>query len=287
MHWTRPSTVVPGAEVSLDLAQFSTLARLFRPKVIVDFTRGHYQVKTARTKEEVLEALSLRHEIFHGEFMGGEAGAGIDIDRYDAFSDHLCIIDLRLSKIVGTYRLLSSEFTNSFYSESEFQLAQFLSIPGRKLELGRACVHKDYRSGLVISLLWRGIGNYMQQSGARYLFGCASVKTLNVAEILGVHRSLVENEVASDQYAVRPHGEYKIHAYEVQFRRHTLKTSADSPELKELPPLFSAYLRAGAKVYGYPALDSAFECADFFTVLDVEALPENYRQRFLKPSKGA
>lgn len=47
-----------------------------------------------------------------------------------------------------------------------------------------------------------------------------------------------------------------------------------------LPPLFKAYLKAGAKVAIEPALDSDFRCIDFFTVLETRELTERYGKKF-------
>jgi hypothetical protein len=43
------------------------------------------------------------------------------------------------------------------------------------VELGRSCVHPDYRNGAAIRLLWAGIGRFLAQHPDRYLIGCASV----------------------------------------------------------------------------------------------------------------
>ena len=42
------------------------------------------------------------------------------------------------------------------------------------LELGRSCVHRDYRSGIILKLLWQGISNYINNYKIKILFGCAS-----------------------------------------------------------------------------------------------------------------
>src|SRR3546814_14360070 len=42
------------------------------------------------------------------------------------------------------------------------------------LELGRSCVHRDYRTNATIQLLWRGISTYISDHGISFMFGCAS-----------------------------------------------------------------------------------------------------------------
>lgn len=46
---------------------------------------------------------------------------------------------------------------------------------GRQLlELGRSCVHKDYRANSTINMLWKGIATYLNDHDIAYMFGCAS-----------------------------------------------------------------------------------------------------------------
>lgn len=56
--------------------------------------------------------------------------------------DHLIIIEKETAdepkRSFGTYRMLCSQFTDRFYSETEFKIDAFLQVPGIKLELGRA-----------------------------------------------------------------------------------------------------------------------------------------------------
>ena len=46
----------------------------------------------------------------------------MDVDQYDVQADHLIVIDERLGRVAGTYRLLPSSHCTSFYSQSEFDL---------------------------------------------------------------------------------------------------------------------------------------------------------------------
>jgi putative hemolysin len=43
------------------------------------------------------------------------------------------------------------------------------------VEVGRSCIHPDYRRGGVITLLWAGLARYMLTAGFEYLMGCASI----------------------------------------------------------------------------------------------------------------
>ncbi|NLP03545.1 MAG: GNAT family N-acetyltransferase [Fibrobacter sp.] len=104
---------------------------------------------------------------------------------------------------MGTYRLISSLFHKKFYSSTEFNLDDIINLPGTKLELGRACVHRDFRTGTPIALLWRGITDYIRETGTKYLFGCSSVKTTNIRIIASIYRYFQENGKVSDEIVLQ------------------------------------------------------------------------------------
>ena len=37
------------------------------------------------------------------------------------------------------------------------------------VEVGRSCIHPDYRGGAVIALLWSGLADYMVRNNYEYL----------------------------------------------------------------------------------------------------------------------
>ena len=71
-------------------------------------------------------------------------------------------------------------------------------------------MHRDFRTGSTIALLWRGITQYMKETGTKYLFGCSSVKTTDKREIAAVYKYLKKDFLAPEQYRVYPKGKFKI-----------------------------------------------------------------------------
>jgi putative hemolysin len=212
---------------------------------------------------------------------------GWDFEGLDLVADHLIIIDQQPEpKVVATYRLLSSKIARRFYSQSEFKLDDFLSQPGSKLELGRACVHADYRRGLVMALLWQGLGEYAKLCGAEYMFGCSSLKTIDLRETFEVYRLLRTRQQLIEDLGIAPTAKYEMPLLKelVHFSREL--SFEDTPTAQKqdvhslLPTLLEGYLNAGAKVYGRPALDRDFNCVDFFTVLETKNLGRLYEKRF-------
>ncbi|HWP90981.1 MAG TPA: GNAT family N-acyltransferase [Thermodesulfobacteriota bacterium] len=254
--------------------------RYFKPKVSFSLDTSRFVIKTVENGCELEKALNLRYEVFYEELLNRKAFLNIDVDKFDPICDHLVILDKRSERAVGTYRLISSTYSNRFYSETEFLIQNLKSAPGNKLELGRACVHRDYRNGITLALLWKGISEYMRRIDARYLFGCSSINTTNIVEISLIYRYLKEHHLSSDDFRVYPRERHiikQINQHLQTFDRFEIKTET----IEELiPPLLKSYIKAGAKVCGEPALDRKFKCADFLTVLDIELLNDSYEKRY-------
>ncbi|MBY0370109.1 GNAT family N-acetyltransferase [bacterium] len=250
--------------------------RGFQPKIRVQFEKGNFIVKTVESWAELEQVLKLRHEVFHCEFIGTPLPFPLDFDRFDPLGDHLVIVDKEQGKIVGTYRLICSRFSENFYSASEFHLDGFLKEPGVKLELSRACIHRDYRDGVVIALLWRGLVQYIQQSQAAFLFGCASIRSMDPAEVRVIYEYLAAKQFLSNDHGIGPVDSYRMRGWDPKL----VEPKETDAGKAMIPPLLNAYLRAGAKVYGQPALDEAFKCVDLFTVLKMDKLTPGFERRY-------
>ncbi len=255
------------------LRSLSTYKRI----VPIRYETTQYLVKTAEDGADLSRVLQLRHEIFIREWQSRCAFHGFDIDSYDNTADHLMIIEKSSSRVIGTYRLLSSHFTNFFYSSNEFELSEFLGSPGVKLEMGRACVHSDHRNGLIVDLLWRGLSQYIIQTGTRYLFGCSSVKSTAKNSIRNLMQTLKDQGFWDDRYSVRAAEGYEFPG--VGIGSSSPLTPFERRQL--IPPLLRSYLQAGAKVYGHPALDASFSCTDLLTILDWQELNPKFHSRFV------
>ncbi|MCA3176628.1 MAG: GNAT family N-acetyltransferase, partial [Burkholderiales bacterium] len=118
-----------------------------------------FTLSLARTEHEIREAQRLRYKVF-AEEMGANIRPGyddearpIDVDMFDAYCDHLIVRDNDTEQVIGTYRFLppdAAKKIGAFYSESEFFLTRLMPLREQMVEVGRSCVHQDYRSGSVI-----------------------------------------------------------------------------------------------------------------------------------------
>ncbi|MEC9284317.1 MAG: GNAT family N-acyltransferase [Bdellovibrionota bacterium] len=249
--------------------------RSFQPKVQINECVGAYQIKTAETEAELLEVLRLRAEVFFEEKSFGNGKTfGLDFDKYDLLGDHLILKDLKSGQCIGTYRVLSNLFSEEFYSESEFEMEEFSKSPDTKLELGRACIAKEFRNGVSLNLIWKGIGAYAQSIGAKYIFGCTSISSLNrmIAESMTVH--FFNEAIVTNEFVIKPRkkNQFKMKDY------HPISVDMDVTKL--IPALMNSYIKAGAKVIANPALDRKFGCFDFLTILDISKMDEKYKRRY-------
>lgn len=258
--------------------RFSPRFIAYTPTFEIDIETSQYRLETAATMTDLLEVFELRHQIFLEDTGAAtEDSDGYDVDDYDSICDHIIIRSKEDNRIVGTYRVISSLYSDTFYSQTEFDLDEFLSSGGHKLELGRACIHHGHRNGAVIDLLWRGIAEYIKLTGSRYLFGCSSLKITNPADAKAVFDYLGSKDQLEDRFGIRPIGEFNMNFENVS------ASSMDEQDVKALiPPLLRSYFTAGSKVFGEPALDRAFKCVDFLTILDMENLTSGYRRRYFK-----
>lgn len=227
----------------------------------------------ATTPAMVQEAQRLRAEIFGAEYgVKFDNADGLDIDHYDAYCLQLNVYDRANGLIIATTRLLGSEqarLAGGFYSSQEFDLSALDSLPGRILEVGRTCVHPDYRSGGAITVLWSALAAYLMEQGYSMLIGCASISLADGGTTLAsVMPTLREKHFVGDELRVSPNREILL--------------SSQAAGTVQVPPLLKAYLRMGCKIGGEACWDPEFNCADVFIMMDVQAMAGRYAQRFLK-----
>jgi putative hemolysin len=235
----------------------------------------NYVLKTAKSTRELIEVFDLRYRCFLEENdQDGKVKDGLDVDEFDHICDHMIIECKKTNRIIGTYRLISSDRSDTFYSQGEFQLNNFLNLPERKLELGRACIDIHHRNGNVIDLLWKGLGQYINKTDTRYLFGCSSIHTTNKKLAWKIFDYMEHKDWVDNSIQIKPIGKF-------QFDRE--ESSFDLMEMKaHVPSLLRSYISAGAQICGAPALDEDFHCVDYLTILDMKNISRLYQKRYFQ-----
>jgi putative hemolysin len=232
-------------------------------------------VSIAHSEELIRAAQALRYRVFVEE-MGARIVCrepGIDRDLFDAYCDHLLVQDDETGEVVGTYRILpphQARKLGSYYSDTEFDLTRLGHLREQLVEIGRSCVHPDYRSGATITLLWAGLAEYMSKNNYNYLIGCASVSIADGGHVAAsLYRKLSKDKLAPVEWRVFPRCPLPI---------STLNQRLDT----EIPPLIKGYLRAGALICGEPAWDPDFNTADLFILLPMQNLDMRYARHFMR-----
>lgn len=252
----------------------------FKARIRFSFDQGNYTVKTADTFQELRQSFKLRNEVFNKEFRGIDKG--FDIDRFDSHFDHLVIVEKETQQIIGTYRLKCLDTVKNSYTALEFDLFHILKQTGPHLELGRACIDKNHRKGSVISLLWRGIGEYMKLSDAQLLFGCSSVKIDNPRDAALLHHYLAGEGLVTNHFFSRPQKKFLMPDFDawLKYFQSTFNESHKTEAESLLPSLLRSYLRLGAQIAAEPAFDEDYNCIDFLTVLTRESLDDSLVKKY-------
>lgn len=190
----------------------------------------------------------------------------LDADAFDDICDHLLVENTLTGEVVGTYRLQSGATAAAnlgYYSATEFDLGPFKPFESQVVELGRACVHSEHRNLAVLGLLWKGIANYAEERGGRYLLGCSSLPTLDETVGAALHENLMRRHAAPAHFQTLP----------LPSVRCRMDQKAAGPV--KAPKLLTAYLSVGAMVCAPPAIDREFGTIDFLTLLDLTKLPQS------------
>ncbi len=239
-----------------------------------------FTVKLANTEVELRAAQRLRYDVFVQELGGGgemvDHEEGLEKDQFDPYFDHMLAIDDSSGEVIGVYRLLPGERAaelGQFYSEDEYDLT-VLKQSGRKLlELGRSCVHPDYRGGTAMYHLWNGLAAYVTERGIEILFGVASFHGTDVSKLAQPLSMLHHNHLAPLDLRVRAQPEVfqsmDLLAPDALDRRAAMV---------QVPSLIKAYLRLGGFVGEGAFIDHAFNTTDVCLILDTARMNERQRR---------
>lgn len=241
-------------------------------------TIPEFSVKIAETEEELRAAQALRYDVFVRELGGGgemvDHEAGLERDRFDPYFDHMLVTDVAKGAVVGVYRLLRDDQAaraGQFYSEDEYDLTLLKASGRRLLELGRSCLHPDYRGGMAMFHLWSGLADYVEQHGIEVLFGVASFHGTDPRALANPLAMLHHNHLAPPDLRVRSKS----------FQSMDLVVIDDLDRKRamvETPALIKAYLRLGGFVGEGAYIDRAFNTTDVCLVLDTARMNERQRR---------
>lgn len=250
----------------------------------MDRADPHLSLRLATGPDDLRAAARLRYEVFVEE-LGGDGplvdhAARLERDRFDADCDHLVLVDNRRDaaahqNVVGVYRLIRCEAAariGQFYSEDEYDLTVLRDSGRRLLELGRSCIHRDYRGGAAMFHLWTGLADYVREHRIEVLFGVASFHGTDAQALALPLSYLHHTHLAPEPLRVR--------AREGHFQPMDLMPAAEidrAAAVRAIPALIKGYLRLGGVVGEGAFVDHAFNTTDVCLIVDTARLSDMAR----------
>lgn len=247
-----------------------------------------FDVALARSADDLRAAQALRYDVFVRE--AGSDGplvdhaAGLEIDRFDPCADHLLLRDLTRpphDRVIGVYRLMdraAATAAGGFSASGEYDLAPLLDSGRVLLELGRSCLHPDYRGGAAMYHLWHALSGQVTARRTEILFGTASFFGTDPAAIVPALSILHHDHLASPPLRVRTHRPVPVDL--IPADRLDRRTA-----LQGVPSLIKAYLRLGGVVGDGACIDAAFNTVDVCLILDLAQTTERARAIYAGPRR--
>ena len=253
---------------------------------IVKVVAGDFEVRLAKTAEEIDAAQRLRYRIFYEEMSAHPspevAAQRRDFDPFDEVCDHLLVLDRRRGEgpegIVGNYRLMrraAATQIGRFYSSAEYDIQKMIDYPAEVLELGRSCIAKDARNTATMQMLWRGIAIYAHHYNIQLMFGCPSMSGADPTQHAQALSYLYHHHLAPPELRARalPERYVKMDMLE--------RDSYDARKaMARVPPIIKGYIRLGGYVGDGAVIDWQFNTTDVFIVVKTELVTEKYIRHY-------
>ena len=247
---------------------------------------AQFQTTLAESAEDLRAAQALRYQVFVQEM--GATGPAVchdqllEADALDRFCDHLLLRDMaRDGQVVGVYRLLRQDQaaqTRGFYSEAEFDLTALHGSGKRLLELGRSCLHPEYRGGAALFHLWSGLAGYVAAHEIDIVFGVASFPGTDTAR-LGAPLSLLHHRYRSPAALRTVSRQVQTGVELLPIEKVQTKAA-----MLQVPALIKGYLKMGGTIGDGVFVDHAFNTTDICIVLAADQI--NARQRGVLERSG-
>lgn len=236
--------------------------------------------------------------------VGEGCGKKRDIDKYDAYYEHLILWDKQEQEIVGAYRLgrtldiIQNQGQKGLYTDSLFKYDQQMQKYFEYgLELGRSFVQPKYWGMRSLDYLWYGIGAFLQKHpDIRYLFGPVSMSNSmpKAAKDLMVYFYKLyfqhEEMIASSKQPYEIPNDV-ISVLKTEFTGDDYKQ--DFAKLKSMlanmgtsvPTLYKQYSELcddkGVKFLDFGVDPEFADCIDGLVLVDITKLKANKRARYL------
>lgn len=252
-----------------------------------------FEVRLAVDAADLQGAQRLRYRVFVEELGGGgvlvDHQQQFEIDRFDPVFDHMVLVDTSrdpntLNHVIGVYRLLrqsQADKIGQFYSEDEYDLGVLRKSGRNLLELGRSCLHNEYRNGAAMVHLWNGLADYVADHNIDIMFGVASFHGVDIAQLAEPLSLLHHRHMAPT--------DLRVHARASQFQNMNIIKEANLDRRRamvQIPALIKAYLRLGGVVGEGAFIDHAFNTTDVCLIMDTQRMNQKQHNLYRRQSRG-
>ncbi|MGC4067035.1 MAG: GNAT family N-acyltransferase [Polyangiaceae bacterium] len=216
----------------------------------------------------------LRYDVFTklGTHVG-EGTKGRDCDEFDDDCHHAAV--WKDGTLVATCRILPAEGASRvgrYFSSTEFDLSELLRRHTDILEVGRVCVHPDFRASVAIVLLWKSIAELVVRTKAQYLTGCATLFEKSPDRVAAIMELLRERGVVED-LGVSPI---------CRIAKPTSLQNDTNVTWNDLPGLLRSYIQMGGRVLGEPCYDPIFDSAEVLIWVPLASLPKRFSNHLMR-----
>lgn len=249
--------------------------------------KPRYELCVAEPGDDIRDVQRLRYQVFIEELGGNGAevdhDARLECDEFDPYFDHLILYDRSRpegDQAVGAYRVMrdgQAEVLGRYYTDAEYDLTALKTCGRKLLELGRSCVHKEYRGGSALAQLWVGLMNYSDRHGIEVMFGVASFHGTDLDRIKLPLSHLHHNHLAPPELRTR--------VLESYYRSADLMPASEIDEkaaMKAMPAMIKAYLRLGGVIGDGVFIDYPFNTSDVCIIVDMSKVPQKQRLMYEK-----
>lgn len=217
--------------------------------------------------KELQEVQRFRANQFSHQF-GISFEDGLDQDLYDFGCEHAVLREKWTGEIVAYTRLklFQGHEIGQSYSAKEFDVVPNFSHLPNILEIGRTCVHPQFRSGKALSMLWLNlVPKVLWSMRAKYLMGCVSIHLEdNLARAYYTHRQI--QQLGGHQIIdIRSKRAFEPERPEYSF-----------PQDERMPKLFDTYLGMQSKLSKQAFYDEDFKCLDYFVFLEINKIATSF-----------
>lgn len=246
--------------------------------------KGRYSARFAETDEDLRACQQLRYLAFIDKSGARQRDTGLDTDAFDAKCRHVMVEELKTGALVCCFRLLpltDGGQIGSSYAAQYYELSALETYTGRMVEMGRFCIHPDWKDPDILRVAWGAMTAYVDEEGVEMLFGCSSFKGTEAESYMDAFALLNQRHIAPKRWLPR----VKAPAI-FPFAQRLNRRKPDMKRAQQgMPPLLRTYLMMGGWVSDHAVVDRDMNTLHVFTGLEIGSIPPA-RARLLRATAG-